>query len=310
MILLCGIPSESPLQLAIRAAEDMGIEHLVFNQRHASFSDISIDITNGEICGTLLYQESEYPLKDFTGVYTRLTDWRTLPENCPVQGTPPDPERLLRSRVMHEALAEWIELADCRVLNRARAMASNTSKPYQAQLIARTGLSVPTTLVTNDPAEVKTFFRNHGRVIFKSISSVRSIVRELNAETLERIDRVRDLPTQFQAFVPGNNIRVHVVGEKVFATSIETPAVDYRYATRDGLDIGMQPAELPAEILQACLELSKNLDLPLCGIDLKVTPDGEWYCFEVNPSPAYSYYEHETGQPISRAIVAYLADRN
>lgn len=308
MILLCGIPSESPLQLAIRAAEDMGIDHLVFNQRHASFSDISIDITKGKICGTLLYQESEYPLEEFTGVFTRLTDWRTLPENRPVQGIPPDPERLLRSRVMHEALAEWIELADCRVLNRARAMASNVSKPYQAQLIATVGLGVPTTLVTNEPGEVETFLRDHGRVIYKSLSSIRSIVRELKPEDLERIDRVRHLPTQFQAFVPGKNIRVHVIGETVFATSIDTESVDYRYATRDGLEVEMHPTELPAEILQACLELSNNLDLPLCGIDLKVTPDGQWYCFEVNPSPAYSYYEQETGQPISRAIVAYLAE--
>ena len=308
MILLCGIPSESPLQLATQAAEDLGIDHLVFNQRHAWSSDISIDITKGQLSGTLLYQESEYALEEFTGVYTRLTDWRTLPENRPVKDTPPDTERVLRSRVMHEALAEWIELADCRVLNRARAMASNTSKPYQAQLIAKAGLCVPTTLVTNDPAEVETFFRDHGRVIYKSVSSIRSIVRELGPEDLDRIDRVRHLPTQFQAFVPGKNIRVHVVGETVFATGIDTDSVDYRYANRDGLEVEMHPAELPAEIVEACLVLSKNLDLPLCGIDLKVTPAGQWYCFEVNPSPAYSYYEQETRQPISRAIVAYLAN--
>jgi hypothetical protein len=30
------------------------------------------------------------------------------------------------------------------------------------------------------------------------------------------------------------------------------------------------------------------------------------YCFEVNPSPAYSYYESHTGQPISAALARYL----
>ena len=31
------------------------------------------------------------------------------------------------------------------------------------------------------------------------------------------------------------------------------------------------------------------------------------YCFEVNPSPAFSYDEAHTGQPIAQAIARYLA---
>jgi glutathione synthase/RimK-type ligase-like ATP-grasp enzyme len=69
----------------------------------------------------------------------------------------------------------------------------------------------------------------------------------------------------------------------------------------------MTPAQLPPDVRLQCLGLAGTLDLPLCGIDLKVTPEGEWYCFEVNPSPAYSYYEENTGQPIARAVVAYLS---
>ena len=40
---------------------------------------------------------------------------------------------------------------------------------------------------------------------------------------------------------------------------------------------------------------------------LKLTPDQQVYCFEVNPSPAFSYYEAHTGQPIAQAIARYLA---
>jgi len=53
--------------------------------------------------------------------------------------------------------------------------------------------------------------------------------------------------------------------------------------------------------------LAASLDLVVAGIDLRRTPDGEWYCFEVNPSPAFSYYESATHQPISAAIAALLA---
>jgi glutathione synthase/RimK-type ligase-like ATP-grasp enzyme len=49
------------------------------------------------------------------------------------------------------------------------------------------------------------------------------------------------------------------------------------------------------------------LDLPLCGIDLKRASDGRYFCFEVNPSPAYSYYQENAGQPIAEALVRFLA---
>jgi D-alanine-D-alanine ligase-like ATP-grasp enzyme len=52
------------------------------------------------------------------------------------------------------------------------------------------------------------------------------------------------------------------------------------------------------------------LELPVAGIDLRDHPAGKWFCFEVNPSPAFSYYEHETGQPIAAAVARFLAAGN
>ncbi len=308
MILFCGIPSEPPLQLAIEAAAKLGAPYMVFNQREAHFSDISFEVKRGEIRGFVCLNERVWPLENFTGVYARLMDWRALPENSRSRnGRAPDSRMVEKSSLFHEALAEWIELAKCRVLNKASAMGSNMSKPYQAQLIMKSGLRTPPTLVTNDPAAVRLFAHEHRRVIFKSTSSIRSIVRELTARDLKNLDKVRYLPTQFQAFIGGTNIRVHVVGDEVFPTLIESEAVDYRYAGRDGQDVSMRAIELPETVRAQCVELSRQLNLPLCGIDLKRTPEGEYYCFEVNPSPAYSYYEHYTEQPIAEAIARYLA---
>jgi D-alanine-D-alanine ligase-like ATP-grasp enzyme len=39
------------------------------------------------------------------------------------------------------------------------------------------------------------------------------------------------------------------------------------------------------------------------------TEDGRWYCFEVNPSPGFSYFENLTGQPIAKAIATYLTGK-
>ena len=308
MILLCGIPSEPPLRLVIEAAEELGVMYALFNQREAAWSDLCFEITGGRAGGVLRLREKEWRLDEFSGVYVRLMDHRDLPETNPGRASGASADNGgARCGVLHEGLMEWLEVCEARVMNRCGDMASNGSKPYQAQLIAAAGLQVPITLISNVPEEIIAFHEKHRRVIYKSISSIRSIVRELTPAKLEDLARVRSLPTQFQAFVPGVDIRVHVTGREVFAAEIRSDAVDYRYASRDDLSVDMVPVELPPEIADKCLGVSASLRLPLCGIDLKRTPDGEYFCFEVNPSPGYSYFQEGSGLPIANGIVRYLA---
>ena len=154
---------------------------------------------------------------------------------------------------------------------------------------------------------MRAFRARHGRVVYKSLSGVRSVVRTLEGADLERLDRIRWCPTQFQAFVEGTNVRVHVIGGQVFATAIETRATDYRYAEREGGPAELRATELPGELAARCVGMARGLGLDFAGVDLKLAPDGRAYCFEVNPSPAFSYYEANTGQPIAQAVARYLA---
>jgi glutathione synthase/RimK-type ligase-like ATP-grasp enzyme len=101
---------------------------------------------------------------------------------------------------------------------------------------------------------------------------------------------------------------VHTVGGEVFATAITSTATDYRYAQRQtGEAATMDACDLSAELAARCVALAAALGLDLAGIDLRLTPGGQAYCFEVNPSPVYSYYEAHTGQPMATAIARYLA---
>jgi glutathione synthase/RimK-type ligase-like ATP-grasp enzyme len=195
----------------------------------------------------------------------------------------------------------------CPVVNRVAGGMSNSSKPYQALLVRRCGLLTPPTLVTNDPAAVRRFYEEcQGEVVYKSLSGVRSIVRRLKPELLERLPLLRHGPAQFQAFIPGENVRVHTVGEQLFASRVHSEAVDYRYGGREGHDVVMEPTVVPAAVEQACFRLARRLDLLFAGIDLKQTPDGDYHCFEVNPSPGFLYYEQQTRQPISAALADLL----
>ena len=305
MILLCGIPTETPMALVSDALNSNGTRYVVLNQRKFASMKMSLDINGGKTTGRLQLNGDSYSVDEFTGVFTRLMDYHHLPE---LKDAPADSPELKFCSNLFETLTRWAEISPARVVNRVAPMGSNFSKPYQAQLIKRFGFEVPETLITNDPELVRAFRARHGRVIYKSISGVRSIVQTLTDDDMSRIDNIRWCPTQFQAFVEGTNVRVHTVGEKVFATAISTDATDYRYAhLQSGDHAELRPAELADDLAEMCVKLSAGLGLAFAGIDLKITPENYVYCFEVNPSPAFSYYEAQTGQPISRAVADYLS---
>ncbi len=303
MILLCGIPTETPMAMVCEQLDALGLAYEVLHQRRFAETAIEIEVAAGEVRGRLTIGRRTLPCAEITGAYARLMDWRVLPE---VADAAPREQAEQQCRHWHDALTGWLEIAPMRVINRAAAMSSNQSKPFQAQLIQRAGLRTPETLITNDPEEVHAFRALHGRVIYKSTSGVRSIVRMLDDDALDRLHLVRWCPVQFQSFIAGTNVRVHVVSGRLFATRIETDSVDYRYAHRSGGHARLEPCELDADIAEKCLALVATTGLELAGIDLLLAEDGETYCFEVNPSPAFSFFENATGQPIARAIAQAL----
>jgi glutathione synthase/RimK-type ligase-like ATP-grasp enzyme len=125
-----------------------------------------------------------------------------------------------------------VELTSILIVNRSSAMEGNGSKPYQLRLIQESGFAVPDNLITTDRNAVEQFWRKHGLVIYKSIRGVRSIVAQLTPRHIDRLELVRWCPTQFQEYIAGNDYRVHVVGDEVFAAAITSTADDYRYASQ------------------------------------------------------------------------------
>ena len=301
-ILLLGVPDEPPLALAASALRDQGLPFLVWDQRRIAASRCEVWIDDQGMGGLLECPDWRLPLDQVAGAYTRLAAWPALPE---LEGRADDDPLVAHAAALHQALDAWLESTPARVVNRSAANDSNNSKPFQA-LCIRQHFFVPDTLVTNDPQAALAFCQAHARTIYKSISGERSIVTEFGPADLERLPLLRNAPLQLQALVEGFDVRVHVVGDTVFATRILSTAIDYRY-DHSSSGAAFSAFELPSDVAEACVQLAREMALGLAGIDLRFAPDGRVYCFEVNPSPAYSAFESETGQPISRALAAYLA---
>lgn len=305
MVLICGIPSESPLEMVITHLQKMRIPTIIFNQRNFADAAIEYTIDKDGIKGWLYYEDAAYRLEEIRAVYYRLMDYRQLPELKNVASGSAELESCAR---LHSLLDEWLEATDARVVNRHKAMASNNSKPYQLQLIEEAGFKVPATIVTTDADAVRQFRKTYKRIIFKSISGQRSIVKEYSTDDEQRLPLLKWCPAQFQQYIDGDNLRVHVIGQRLFATHITAKAIDYRYAFKEtGEEAELTPITLSKKLEKNCLMLAQKLKLPFAGIDLKIASSGEVYCFEVNPSPGYSYFEANSGQPIARALAEYLA---
>lgn len=301
MIALWGLPGDDPFDAVTRELERRGQAFAMLDQRRVLDTRVELDL--GDVLGGRVWSSDRcIALGDITSLYTRVYDARRLK---PVIAAGHEGSR--RAEQVETALWAWTDETDALVVNRPSAMSSNSSKPYQSVLIAKCGFCVPETLITTDPDAARAFWDRHGAVIYKSVSGVRSIVSRLGPEHRERLEDVAWCPTQFQAWVPGRDFRVHVIGAEVFAVEVVSDATDYRYASRQGAGCVLQSATLPPEIAERAHRTATALRLPVVGIDLRRTPDGQWYCFEANPSPCFTYYEHHTGQPLTTAVVSLLA---
>ena len=71
--------------------------------------------------------------------------------------------------------------------------------------------------------------------------------------------------------------------------------------------VEIRPYDLPPACAERCHDLAAAIGLAIAGLDLRRGGDGEWYCFKVNPSPGFTYYQEATGQPFDQAIASHLA---
>src|SRR5262249_1613794 len=302
LVLLWGLEADPPVSSVRRQLQDLKVPTRFIDQRRVVETRVELAVGD-KVEGCCYIGDEKINLDKVTAAYPRPYESVRLPV---VASAGPGSPAWDHACLVEDILASWCEVTPAFVVNRCAAMAANGSKPYQLELIRDLGWSVPETLVTTDPEAARAFWELHGEVVYKSVSAVRSRVSRLRSEHSERFSSITSCPTQFQQYIDGVDHRVHVVGEEVFACEVLCSADDYRFSVEDTPEV--RACSLPQALEHKCRNLAAAMKLPLAGIDLRRTPQDEWFCFEVNPSPAFTYYEAETGQPIAAAIARLLAN--
>jgi hypothetical protein len=212
-----------------------------------------------------------------------------------------------------QAVNGMLDALPCVWVNPREADTSAHHKPYQWAVARQVGLRVPRTLVTSNPDEARSFIEQVGvgAVVFKpflaSIEDWRE-TRLIEPSDLDRLDLVKYAPVIFQEYIEGVDLRITVVGNSIFTAEID--ARKTRYPVDMRMVVGeaqVQPVTLDQKLSKRLLALQKRLQLVYGAIDMRRTPEGEYYFLEVNPAGQWHFVEQRTGLPITKAMADLLA---
>ncbi|WP_225823966.1 MvdC/MvdD family ATP grasp protein [Streptomyces naphthomycinicus] len=212
-----------------------------------------------------------------------------------------------------EALHGLFHSLDCVWVNPPALDGAAHHKPYQWEVARRTGLSLPRTLVTNQSARARRFIQETGvgHTVFKAFVASAGAWREtrlVRAEDLAVLDAVRYAPVIFQEYVPGIDLRVTIVGDRVFAAEIDASRTGYPVDMRMVVhESRVRPVTLPSGVTDRLLRFMRTLGLVYGAVDLRRRADGEYVFLEVNPAGQWLFVEERTGLPITAAVAALLS---
>jgi ATP-grasp ribosomal peptide maturase len=233
-----------------------------------------------------------------------------------------------------EATAEWARtearnglggllMTSTKWLNHPHRSGYAEFKPVQLAEARKVGLTVPRTLITNDPAQAREFAEKTANTIYKPMSSAilphgaaagpMLYASEVTGDHLADGEGVSSTAHMFQERIDHQYaVRLTVVDERMFAAAIhahsEASVLDWR---SDYDSLTYRVVEVPYDVRRSVKDLMLRLGLRFGAFDFLVTPDDKWVFLEINPNGQWAWIEQKTGMPIASAVAdALMAEDN
>lgn len=233
------------------------------------------------------------------------------------------PERLKHSRLGESPeaniiLDEWSEALEgflahiepAKWMNHPSRNVAASHKVEQLTIARGMGLSVPDTLVTQEPGELRAFFAKHeGQIIVKPMANgyiergdgeLDSLIytNSVPQEYLSGLEDLRTCPTLFQQQIrKASDVRITVVDKDIHAVELLAAEKDGSQRCdirRNNMeDVGYRLIELPISVENRVRAITDHYSLRFAAIDMAVTSNGEWVFFEVNPNGQWAWLDLE-----------------
>jgi hypothetical protein len=295
LIVAVGLDVDGTFPAFVARALKLGVRIEALNLRAAVEGDWRIPLPATEPA-QFWYGSRTLSLHPADSYYCRVIDLAS-------QQTEPGLGR--RWMALTQALRAWLDTAPGKVANRTRAGAHNGAKPLHEAILGGMGFSLPDSLTSCDLDELAEFAAG-GPTVSKALCGARAHTEVATSASLAGFDP-RGGPVHLQRRVDGDDARIHVAGDELVAQRAPASGgVDYR---RDGGFAGLEVFEPPADICEAVIAGSKELGLDFAGWDFRISPDGRYWCLEVNPMPGYGAYDVRCDGAITRILLRHLGAR-
>ncbi|MFC3908683.1 hypothetical protein ACFORL_06280 [Legionella dresdenensis] len=207
--------------------------------------------------------------------------------------------------LFHDAIVQNISPAAWWV-NDLKAAKTVNSKLYQLKIASACGLTIPDTLVSNNPVDVRTFALKHKYkgMIYKPFCSsfwfeegrVKiSYTVSLNFSDLPANSVLQNTPGIYQQQISKKyELRVTCFGDYLIAARLDSQQhadgkIDWR-AIPDG-QMSVEPYELPASIADKIRQFMRKTGLVFGSLDFIVSTEGEYIFLEVNEQGQFLWLE-------------------
>jgi len=237
---------------------------------------------------------------DFTGV------WYRRPRGIRFPGRAPAGEKQHAAGEYTAALEAFlVMIPESLWINSPSRNATASHKLEQLQRAATLGFQVPKTLVTQEPAEVRRFWRRcNGELILKPLSHGQVEHRSrheliytsaFRKDDLKRATLIRRCPTLFQERIAkSTDIRVTVVDDDIQAAELlATDAGSQRLDIRRNnmTDVNHRRTKLPPALSRRLLRLLKSYGLRFGAVDFVRDSAGRWFFLEINPNGQWAWLD-------------------
>ena len=311
MILIISSEKDVHAQAATSALSDMGSDYRILDLSEFPQSmELGISMSSaGEDQFAVRFADGKrLDMEEVTAVWWRRPQPFGLPQNLndPVHRQFAMQESDLAFKGLWQtSKALWV--------NGVNEDAAASNKPWQLQVAKEIGLRIPQTLITNSPEDAERFITQNGsKFIFKAFLANALAWREtrlVREEEKKLLHLVRVAPVIFQRYVEARaDLRVTVIGERIYAAAAETDAGDYEQDVRMNPKIPWSVHDLPDDIAAKLLELMRRLELQYGAIDLRLTPEGEYVFLEINPAGQFLFIQNATGLEIAKGLASHLVE--
>lgn len=319
-VLVLTQPIDTSADLVILRLQERGVDVVRFDTGwFPSEASLVASLANGDRETTMRIESSIGKPVDLGKV---ASIWHRRPRDFTFSSDlDPDARRFARDEALY-GVGGVLRSVDCTWVNHPEREVSAGYKPFQLAAARKLGLSIPRTLITNDPRAARRFVEGNGQGYIYKTLCIPEIVSDiydqalvftsrLTSADIEAMDTVRYTPCLLQQFVPkAFEVRATVINGKLFAVGLhaQDPDVDdWRRVIAEAGELKYSVYQMPPDVEERTLRLVRELGLAFGAIDFVVTPEGEHVFLELNPSGQWAWLEIETGLPMVDALADCLA---